>query len=401
MLAPFIRVNERVEDVGRCGLGSCDTCHRRHARGVIAQGLQLHREVETAAWTDGPQELRVFDAREHRQHAPARRLAHGRLNETPSQLRERFENEHSRHNGIAGEVIAEVVFVLGNLFVAFGDGARLEPVDPINEDETHRLPRKRRLHVTIRSMSRPWTVDMLLVGTSYSSTCTLVTNQARRVLIDTGLSLEAPALVRALQARGLEPGDIDAVINTHLHVDHCGNNVLFPRAAVFVSQREWAWTHDLYAALFSSAAPERVLAGFYPEANDHGLHTRTVRTTTRLAKLVWSWERLGPEDHIRWLETSDLPTGLEILPTPGHTPFHVSVRIAGDEPVIAAGDAVLAEDPHARIRTMIPFARVQALETRSALLARGELIVPGHGPAFRPLDVSASAAGLERHEPLR
>src|SRR5262249_46575478 len=117
--------------------------------------------------------------------------------------------------------------------------------------------------------------------------------------------------------------------------------------------------------------------------------------TARLAKLVWSRERLGPVERIRWLETSDLPDGLEILPTPGHTPFHVSVRVTADEPVIVAGDAVVAADPRPRGREMIPFTQAQASETRDALLSRGELIVPGHGPAFRPREAALGAAARD------
>src|SRR5262245_17867101 len=237
-------------------------------------------------------------------------MAHGRFHEPSPQLGERLQHEHARHNRIAWKMVAEIVFVFRDVLVAFCDDARFEPVDPIDEDEAHRAPRARkRLHVTIRSMLERWVVDTIIVGTSYSSTCTLVSNRHRRVLIDTGLSLEERAIVNALHTRGLEPRDIDIVINTHLHVDHCGNNVVFPRATVFISQREWTWTNALYAALFSSSTPERILPEFYPEANEHDLDARTVRNTARLAKLVWSRERLGPVERIRWLETSNLPDG--------------------------------------------------------------------------------------------
>ena len=75
-----------------------------------------------------------------------------------------------------------------------------------------------------------------------------------------------------------------------------------------------------------------------------------------------------------------------VLPTPGHTPHHVSLRVAavGGRDVIVAGDAVLNEDPAARTRTMVPYARAQFAATREALLALGLPIVPGHGPAFDP-----------------
>jgi glyoxylase-like metal-dependent hydrolase (beta-lactamase superfamily II) len=104
-----------------------------------------------------------------------------------------------------------------------------------------------------------------------------------------------------------------------------------------------------------------------------------------MARLFWRRDRLGPEERFRWIEATTLPTGLEIVPTPGHTPFHISIRVAAPTPTIIAGDAVLAEDPEARVRTMIPHSRAQFLATRGALLGRGERIVPGHGCAFTPV----------------
>lgn len=233
-------------------------------------------------------------------------------------------------------------------------------------------------------MSSRWDVETLLEGTFYSSTCTLVTNARHRVVIDTGLSIQQDELAEALARRSLTPGDIDIVINTHLHVDHCGNNSLFPRATVFASNPEWDWTHAFYAAIFGSRAPEHVIAQFYPEIAAHGVKTRTIRNVARMARLFWHPDRLGSESQRRWLETSQLPDGLEALPTPGHTPHHFSIVVNSSEPVVVAGDAVLAEDAAAKVKTMIPFSRAQFDETRQALIDRGHTIVPGHGPAFTP-----------------
>lgn len=45
-------------------------------------------------------------------------------------------------------------------------------------------------------------------------------------------------LVRGLAAHGVEPGDIDLVVLTHLHFDHVGNNELFPNARFLVQRDE-------------------------------------------------------------------------------------------------------------------------------------------------------------------
>jgi glyoxylase-like metal-dependent hydrolase (beta-lactamase superfamily II) len=248
-------------------------------------------------------------------------------------------------------------------------------------------------------MSGSWSVDVLLEGTESSSTCTLLTGGSHRVIVDTGLSHQEEALVAALARRGLRPADVDTVINTHLHVDHCGNNSIFPNAVVLISQREWKWTEAFYAAIFSSAAPERVMPEFYPEIASHGLQARTIRNLARLAKTFWDPARLGHDQQRRWLETSALPNGLELLATPGHTPHHVSIRVAADNPVIVAGDAVLAEAESGAIRTMVPFSRAQFAQTRHELLNHGHLIVPGHGPSFSPVLQPGATPGAARTFP--
>jgi N-acyl homoserine lactone hydrolase len=233
-------------------------------------------------------------------------------------------------------------------------------------------------------MPERWTVTPLIVGSSYSSSCTLIESAAHRVLVDTGLSLEERALRRALDAHRVAPEDVDLVVNTHLHLDHCGNNAIFPRAQVVLSRAEWRWTEAFYAAVFSAQLPERAAVEFYPELDAHDVKPRTIRSAVRMARLLWSRERLGDEHRFRWIEDFDLPAGLEWLPTPGHTPHHVSLRIAAPSPILIAGDAVLHEDPSLKVRTMIPYSRAQFEATRERLLRMGTAIIPGHGPSFLP-----------------
>ena len=56
---------------------------------------------------------------------------------------------------------------------------------------------------------------------------------------------------------GVSPGDITAIVNSHLHFDHCGNNSAFPGVPIYVQQAElkaakephytvpeWVWFPD-------------------------------------------------------------------------------------------------------------------------------------------------------------
>lgn len=59
------------------------------------------------------------------------------------------------------------------------------------------------------------------------SSVTLITAGSRKIIVDTGIQGEEELIIKALSKRGLEPKDIDTLINTHTHSDHCGNNYLF------------------------------------------------------------------------------------------------------------------------------------------------------------------------------
>jgi glyoxylase-like metal-dependent hydrolase (beta-lactamase superfamily II) len=53
---------------------------------------------------------------------------------------------------------------------------------------------------------------------------------------ETGLT--AKPLDEILEEQGLTPDDVDVVINTHLHDDHCGNNLMFPKAKFYIQAAE-------------------------------------------------------------------------------------------------------------------------------------------------------------------
>ncbi len=87
----------------------------------------------------------------------------------------------------------------------------------------------------------------------------LVRTGKKNILIETGIGDKLPEklaqiykqpaqLLDNLHAAGVSPEDIDIVINTHLHFDHCGWNTVrsgdevvatFPNAKYYVQQQEW------------------------------------------------------------------------------------------------------------------------------------------------------------------
>ena len=87
----------------------------------------------------------------------------------------------------------------------------------------------------------------------------LVRTGKKNILIETGIGNKLPdrlvqifkqpaQLLDNLHAAGVAPEDIDIVINTHLHFDHCGWNTVrrgdrevatFPNAKYYVQKQEW------------------------------------------------------------------------------------------------------------------------------------------------------------------
>ena len=87
----------------------------------------------------------------------------------------------------------------------------------------------------------------------------LIRDGKQNILVETGMGNKLPErmikihgqpaqLLDHLAAAGVAPDDIDIVINTHLHFDHCGWNTIrrgdqvvatFPKATYYAPQGEW------------------------------------------------------------------------------------------------------------------------------------------------------------------
>lgn len=163
--------------------------------------------------------------------------------------------------------------------------------------------------------------------------CFVVESQGRRIAVDTCIGNDKPRLIERWNARsgrflqdlseaGFEPETIDTVLCTHLHVDHVGWNTrlengrwvpTFPNARYLFGRVEWAhW--NATAQDDASMNQRQILDDSVQPILDAGL-----------AQLVETDHRVTDEV---WLES-----------TPGHTPGHVSVRIAsGGREAVITGD---------------------------------------------------------------
>jgi glyoxylase-like metal-dependent hydrolase (beta-lactamase superfamily II) len=154
----------------------------------------------------------------------------------------------------------------------------------------------------------------------------LVRAGGRTLLVDTGIGPDpAPAyfggmrgrLPDALAAAGVAPEDVDVVFLTHAHLDHVGWNLTtggaptFPRARYLMHRADWEALPALQAAL-----PPYIEQTLLPLQNLGVLELLTGETA--LAEEVVA------------------------LPTPGHTPGHMSLLIAsGGEQALILGDALV------------------------------------------------------------
>jgi N-acyl homoserine lactone hydrolase len=123
------------------------------------------------------------------------------------------------------------------------------------------------------------------------------------LLFDTGLGLGNQEITHWLHARiellpsllverGIHPDDVLAIANSHLHLDHCGQNLAFPGRPIYAQAEEYEATR----------------------AEDY-----TIRDWVDVPGMRYELIRGERE----------LLPGIRLTPTPGHTPGHQSMLIDG------------------------------------------------------------------------
>jgi glyoxylase-like metal-dependent hydrolase (beta-lactamase superfamily II) len=162
------------------------------------------------------------------------------------------------------------------------------------------------------------------------STVTLIVDGGRVIVVDPGMVSGRDALLGALAARGPDPAEVTDVVFSHHHPDHTVNAAMFPFAVI----------HDHWASY----------------------------------------------DGDRWIgrEPGDfaLTPSVRLIATPGHTAEDITTLAAGPDDVYACTHAWWGPGGPA----VDPLGTDQAAlhRSRAAILEVATVIIPGHGPAFRP-----------------
>jgi N-acyl homoserine lactone hydrolase len=172
----------------------------------------------------------------------------------------------------------------------------------------------------------------------------VVTHPGGAMLVDTGVGgpdamlddwrVVNHSVADALAKLSMTPADIDMVVNTHLHFDHCGQNAVFPHAPVYVQRAE----------------VERCRV----ESPD-----------------LWDWFGFA-NARFEYLDgDATLAPGVRALATPGHTSGHQSVLVADADLLIgdAAYNSFLYTDPE-RPADKVPPGQAADMDSWRASLRR-------------------------------
>ncbi len=197
--------------------------------------------------------------------------------------------------------------------------------------------------------------------------CYLVRTPEATLVLDTGIGPDVdrrhaefysverePGLIGALAEMGLGPADVDLVVNSHLHFDHCGGNTIrtadgtwapgFPNARYVVQRGEWEQALHPVDRDKPSYAPARLKA-------------------------------LADGDRLSLVEgDAPLAKGVDAVVVAGHTAHHQGVRVtSGGRTFFYLADAVPTaahiDLPYIMSYDLYP---VDTYNAKKALLPRAE-----------------------------
>ena len=186
-----------------------------------------------------------------------------------------------------------------------------------------------------RSQNR---LDVLAVGSivrngsrilEAHSTSTLIRAGDVNIVVDTSSKEMLPAIKTSFRQIGILPEDVNIVVLTHMHNDHCANSDIFRKAEFYVRTEECP-------------------CGYVPVSED-----------------------------------TEIAPGVRLMHTPGHTEGSMSVLVDADRKYAVAGDAIPLEDNFIKmVPPGISYDKDRAVKSIKYISEYADVIIPGHGFPF-------------------
>jgi glyoxylase-like metal-dependent hydrolase (beta-lactamase superfamily II) len=248
--------------------------------------------------------------------------------------------------------------------------------------------------MTIHSLLTPVEISLDSYIHRFPTAVTVMQSESELVVIDTGFP-ESDLAVQFHEI-GLDPLDVDLVVNTHYHVDHFGGNWLFPKARKLVSRHEYQFQHRWHDAYLSSRDRRGFVMRSFPRLSRRD-GEKLVRFLDVVQTRFFSDEHFGPMDRAVYLEDDPkMPDWLEIMHTPGHSPHHLSCRVEGvNASAVVTGDIIAGRSGfmNGRLNFIEVYTDYEAAQASIARIrektAQGRsLIYPSHEGPFLARDGS-------------
>jgi len=216
-------------------------------------------------------------------------------------------------------------------------------------------------------------------------------------LIDTGYPGDHDALLTSLDAVGLAPESVAAILVTHAHNDHIGSaERLRVTHGTPVLMHEDEIPHARRDFLDQVSIGQVLAQAWRPGVLPWALHALRAGGTTPV-----------PVHGPRPFPTQgalDLPGAPVPVHTPGHTKGHCAYHLPGSG-ILVSGDALVTAHPTSRatgpqlLPDMFHTDRARALDALAVIEGvDADVVVPGHGPLHRGSAKEAAAAARGRAE---
>ncbi len=209
--------------------------------------------------------------------------------------------------------------------------------------------------------------------------CWYIEGGKNTILVDTGEMnpIQTPDREKAIGGKiftfeqglarwGLTPEDIDIVIHTHLHNDHCENDYKCSNATIYVHEKELEQIHNPHPLDY------RYLEDYIEDVEENG----------QIVKIT---------------ENIQICPGISVLHTPAHTPGGLSVCIDTSKgKAVITGFCTIDENfnPPKEVRAMEmevipPGTHVNAYEAYDILMKvkqLADILIPLHEPRFAGME---------------